>query len=118
VRLGLSARDTRERFRPAGEGTWVMRTEPAPALEWSASAPGATPRRASFEFHQGMLVAARYELASDAPAAKGRSLEVTPATVVARQPGEGGGVRVVVISRACPEHADEVRRLVGGAAGS
>ncbi|HEU4533767.1 MAG TPA: hypothetical protein VFS00_06600 [Polyangiaceae bacterium] len=116
VRLGLSAGDTRARFRPEGEGAWVVRASP-PGLEWSSSSPGALPKRASFEFHQGMLVAARYDVPGDAPAARGRALEVTAATVVARQPGEGGGTRVVVLSRACPEHAQEVRRLLGGGPG-
>lgn len=116
VRLGLSAFDTRSRFRPEGEGTWVMRSSPVPALEWSGSSPRAVPRRASFEFHQGMLVAARYELPGEAPGARGRALEVTASTVVARQAAEGGGVRVVVLSRACPEHAAEVRGLLAGGA--
>ncbi|HEU4406630.1 MAG TPA: hypothetical protein VFS43_15290 [Polyangiaceae bacterium] len=116
VRLGLSASDTRARFRPTGEGSWVMRSVPSPALEWSGSSPGAVPSRASFEFHQGMLVAARYELPGEAPAARGRPLEVTPSTVVSRQAAEGGGVRVVVLSRNCPEHVAEVRGLLAGAA--
>ncbi len=115
VRLGLSASDTRARFRPAGEGAWQMVTAPAPALEWSGSGPGALPQRARFEFHQGMLVAARYEVPGEAAAAKGRALEVTPSMVIARRVGEGGGVRVVVLSRACPEHAGEVNRLLVGA---
>jgi hypothetical protein len=116
VRLGLSAGDTRSRFRPEGEGEWEVRASP-PGLAWSSSSPKALPRRASFEFHQGMLVAARYDLPGEAPAARGRALEVTPSMVVARQAGEGGGVRVVVVSRACPEHAQEVRRLLGGGEG-
>lgn len=93
-----------------------MRSAPAPALEWSGLGSGAVPKRASFEFHQGMLVAARYELPVGAPGAGGRALEVTPSTVVARQAAEGGGVRLVVLSRACPEHAEEVRGLLAGAA--
>jgi hypothetical protein len=116
VRLGFSAADTRARFRPTGEGAWEARSASATALEWSGSSPGAVPTRASFEFHQGMLVAARYELPGEAPVAQGRALEVTPATVVARQAGEGGGVRLVVLSRSCPEHVAEVRRLMAGAA--
>jgi hypothetical protein len=117
VRLGLSASDTRARFRPEGEGTWQMRSAPAPALEWSGSGSGTLPKRASFEFHQGMLVAARYELPGEAAAARGRPLEATTSLVVARQALEGGGVRVVVLSRSCPEHAAEVRGLLAGEKG-
>lgn len=112
VRLGDPLAVTRARFQPgAPGGTWTSETAPAPVLTWTPAQPGAV-RHARFEFHQGLLVAARFTLAKTAPEASGPALALTRASVVSRR-GEGDGVTLTVLSRDCPDHAAEVRALVG-----
>lgn len=111
VRLGMSPRDVRDRFRGAGEGKWQTRIGGATddtALEWSADreSPGAI--RARFEFHLGMLVAVRAHL-REPPTSE--HIEVTPKTVIVRTPSEGG-TELVLLARDCPTHHAEAESLV------
>jgi hypothetical protein len=116
VRLGQSANDTRDRFQPNAPGTWTLTQEPEPVFRWAAQSKDAAVRTATFEFHDGMLVAARYDLAHATEAASGPPLEVLPATLIARDPQPDDRVQLTVISRTCPQHQDEVKRLLARAA--
>ncbi len=66
---------------------------------------------ARFEFHGGVLVAARAQLETSAPLASGAPFEVTP-NALTRRESSHGGVRLHWISRHCPTHAAEVERLL------
>jgi hypothetical protein len=111
VRLGMSAGDVRARFLPGKTGAWTSAQEPEPVLRWAApegASGGDGPRRAVFEFHQGMLVAVT--LVGGA-AAKGPGLETTRASVAARRVG-ADGPEVRVLSRDCETHKAEVAKLL------
>lgn len=115
VRLGLSLSDTRARFQAPDEGSWSLQSSPEPVLEWTTSRGEGSPvRHATFEFHSGMLMAIRLEVAPGSAEAAGPSLEVGTTRLVHRQP-RGSSVSVVVLSRTCPTHAAEVKALLSGA---
>lgn len=111
ARLGMSASDVRDRFRPGSEGTWSHALEPEPVLRWVAKGPDAPIKRATFELHAGMLVALTV-VGGDLT--KGRAFETTRGSVVARRTG-ADGPEVRVISRDCETHRAEVQRLLAGA---
>ncbi|MCS6901733.1 MAG: hypothetical protein RMJ98_07540 [Myxococcales bacterium] len=113
VRLGLSAADTRASFQAPSPGSWASEMTPEPSLRWQGP-PGAPVSQATFEFHQGMLVAIRLRVAPGSPEAKGPKVEVTSARVIARKKEPSGEVTVSMISRSCPAHAAEVNRLLRG----
>lgn len=112
VRLGDSLATARERFRAPGPGTWTSTPGDDPALGWAPASSASPVASARFEFHDGMLVAARLELARSAESADGAPLEISRAAVVSREPA-GDRTRVTLLSRACPEHAAEVKRVLG-----
>jgi hypothetical protein len=115
VRLGLSLSDTRTRFQTPDAGVWSLQSSPEPVLEWSSGQGEASPvRRATFEFHNGMLMAIRLQVAATNPEAAGPELEVGATRVLHRQRQEGLAT-VTVLSRTCPTHAAEVRALLSGA---
>lgn len=112
IRLGDSLSMTRDHFRAPAGGTWTSSAAPEPVLAWAPAAGTPSPvSSARFEFHDGMLVAARLELRPDADAARGPGLELGRSSVIAREPS-AEGTRITLISRDCPEHAAEVRRLL------
>ena len=109
VRLGMSPRDVRDRFRPGGEGTWKSGVSPTgddTALDWQGSGTSITGAR--FEFHLGMLVAVRATLN---PAVSGPpSFAATPRTVkVYRRSGDRR--EFVLLARDCPTHREEAEGL-------
>lgn len=111
VRLGMSPGDVRQRFK-APPGTWRVTSGDEMLVDYSPDQ-GAVPK-VRFEFHSGMLVAIRAtvdpnDLAAVAPAPP---REVTPGTVLARDPADGK-VAVTWLSRDCPTHKDEAERLAG-----
>jgi hypothetical protein len=110
VRLGLSASDTRDRFVAPGPGTWTSAAEPEPVLRWAPD-DAASPVHAA-TFHQGMLVAIRLRVAPGAHEAAGPPLELSRSSLTSRGAEPGGDVAVTQLSRSCPTHADEVRRLL------
>lgn len=114
VRLGDSMENARTAFQGGGAGTWTSETGKVPALTWKAQPPGGTLREARLEFHDGMMVAGRFVESPDAAEAKGPPVEVTPASVIERR-RDGEVVRVTVVSRSCPEHVDEVARILASA---
>ena len=110
VRLGMAARDVRERFQPGTDGSWqtALGIGDDTVLEWTAKDVMAPVKNARFEFHNGMLVAIRAHLTA---AATKESVSSTPKTVTMRGPGEGG-TSVTVLARDCPTHRDEADALV------
>jgi len=112
VQLGLSMTDTRARFQPPSAGTWTIQTEPLSGLTWLPDDEQEPLRRARFEFHQGMLVAARFSLSDASPIAQGHALEATATRVTVRQRGDDHTTQLVVLARSCPAHAAEIRALV------
>lgn len=117
VTLGLSASDTRARFRPDSEGSWSLDGRAEPTLRWARTSPSGPVTRAAFEFHQGMLVAIRLDLSPDAPEASGPPLELSPQAVLSRRP-TGDVTRLVILSRSCPAHTGEVASVLAGQAAS
>lgn len=111
VRLGMTAEQVRARFD--GGAVASYRTEITGSDLRLVRAPGGSlDREASFEIHEGMLVAVRLDLPDSAPEVAGPRLEVTPLSVLARQPGEPGRTQILLLSRTCPTHASEVAELV------
>lgn len=106
VRLGMAPRDVRDRFKPAGEGSWqtAVGTGDDTVLEWTAREPGAPVAQARFEFHLGMLVAIRARM--NEPSSK-ESVTLTPKTVTVRAPAREGGTSLTVLARDCPTHKEE-----------
>lgn len=104
VKLGMAPRDVRERFQPGGDGKWETRVgkDDDTILDWNASSAAANLEHASFEFHNGMLVALRATLRSQAP----HSIQTTPRTVMLRD-----GVNLTLLARDCPTHHDEAESL-------
>jgi hypothetical protein len=114
VRLGMSLRDVRDRFKPDAEGVWQTRvgTGDDTVLEWNARG---TPSRIAdvrFEFHLGMLVAVRAQLNESAAPGAGDEVTVSAKTVRHRAPLPGGGSSVTILARDCPTHREEAEGLV------
>lgn len=111
VRLGMTAEQVRARFDGGAPASY--RTEITGLDVRLTRAPGGSlDREASFEIHEGMLVAVRLDLPDSAPEAAGPTLELTPMSVLARTPGGPGRVQIRLLSRTCPTHATEVAELV------
>jgi hypothetical protein len=100
LRLGLTPDEVRAQ-RTGGE--WTTRAEASGDL---------TLERAGerYEFHEGLLVAATVDLATHDPESAGPARLLSPGSVLVRQP-TGSGVRLRLVSRDCPTHAEEARRL-------
>ncbi len=113
VRLGDTMAEVRAAF-DGGPGAWSSETGKVPSLTWRATGETSRVSEARFEFHGGMMVAARFVEAEGAREAKGPPVDVTPASVIERR-REGGVVRVNVVSRSCPEHVDEVAKILSSA---
>jgi hypothetical protein len=119
VRLGMAARDVRDRFDIGGGGEWKVTPGEEMLLDWSPAADGgaaattsATVASARFEFHSGMLVAIRANLDHADPSAGGGGLTVTGASVAAREPLPKERVSYTLLARDCPTHKAEEQRLL------
>ena len=112
TRLGYTANDTRDRFRAGAPGTWTVTSGSEAVLAWTASEKAAKVRDARFEFHDGILVAETFHVAADVAEAKGASLVLTTGSVTARDRAPDGDVEIRVVSRECPTHTEEVRRIL------
>jgi hypothetical protein len=107
VRLGMTADEVRARVDEAGPS------------EWSSSVVGGDwvleshrgPRQATFEIHEGQLVAIRVEGPTSSDLPTDPDYEETPGSVLVRRT-EGDTTRITLLSRACPTHRDEAERLV------
>lgn len=107
VRLGMTATDVRQRVEERGPGEWSTRLEGG---DWVLER--STPHEhATFELHDGQLVAVRIEgpIAVDLPATP--PYELTDGSVLVRTV-RGDQVETTLLSRACPTHHEEAERLV------
>lgn len=114
TRLGMSPRDVRERFSPGSAGSWQtsMGSGDDTILEWHTQDPSAKFKNVRFEFHLGMLVAARAEATNAVPK---ESIASTPKTVTVVRPSPEGGSTIDILARDCPTHHDEAEALVAKA---
>lgn len=111
VRLGMTPEQVRRRFAGGSSASW--RTEiDGGDLRLIRASGGELDREARFEFHNGMLVAIRLDLREDAPLAAGEPLRVSVGSVMTRAREEMGRVKLTVLSRDCPTHADEVSTIL------
>lgn len=114
VRLGMSAADVRSRFdvrgtfeaRPEGPTGW--------ALSFRANDGVAPIPEATFEFHEGLLVALRAKVRSEGLSGLSPGLTATAGTVRRIAPSDSGLFEVILLARTCPDHAAEVQRLLSG----
>ncbi len=109
----MSPRDVRERFQPGGEVAWQTKVGGAAddtVLEWSARDGASRTESARFEFHLGMLVAARAHVrARGEGEGEGRRTEIypSPKVLIVRTPTPGGGTDEKMLARDCPTHREE-----------
>ncbi len=108
VKLGMTPGDVRARFT-APSGAWRATSGSEMVLDYSPDTGDAPKVR--FEFHSGMLVAVRATLTANDAAAGGQRRELTPGSVLVREPAAAGRVSLVWLSRDCPTHKDEATRL-------
>lgn len=111
VRLGMTPEQVRRRFAGGSSASWHTEIDGGDLRLIRASA-GELDREARFEFHNGMLVAIRLDLREDAPLAAGEPLVISAGSVLTRAREESGRVKLTVLSRDCPTHADEVSRIL------
>lgn len=116
VRLGMTVRDVRARFDTtgAGAGAWESYVgDDGLVLRWKPTTDArGGPLAARFEFHMGIVMAIRADLAPGDTAAIGPTFELSESTVVVREPTPAGPVHLTVIARSCPTHAKEAERFV------
>jgi hypothetical protein len=126
VRLGMSPRDVRDRFSPAG-GTWksdAMADDYAIVWEPSKTHAPADPLEAKFEFHMGILVAIRAKVPPSAAVAQGARYVVTKGAVLRRletrptnesatpAPTPAPYTYIDILARDCPTHHAEAQGFV------
>ncbi|MBN8613133.1 MAG: hypothetical protein J0L92_21255 [Deltaproteobacteria bacterium] len=102
LRLGARVEDVRE---ARGDEGWTTRVDQTGDLVLERA-------EERYDFHEGLLVAVDVRLDAAAPDASGRALEVTPASVLARETLPNGA-RVQLVSRTCPTHAATADLLLG-----
>ncbi|WP_433927438.1 hypothetical protein AB3662_30520 [Sorangium cellulosum] len=117
IELGMTASEVVRRFDAGPAGRWSEATGCAgPSIEWSRgeAAPERAPLSARFEFHEGLLMAARVRVTPEDPTARGARLQTSARFVLAREPRDDGSSVIVLLARGCPEHEAEVEQLLGG----
>lgn len=103
---GLRLGATVDEVRAAREGEWTSRVDQSGDLLLSRDGE-------SYWFHEAGLVAMDVTVLPEAADASGPRLTVTDGSVLTRTQ-EGAGVRVRLISRTCPTHAQLAEALVAG----
>lgn len=101
LRLGATPDDVRT-ARPGGD--WVTRVESSGDLAVERSGE-------SYSFHEGLLVSVDVQLPTTHPDAAGPPGVLSPGSVLVRE-RVADGVRVRLVSRACPTHASTAASLV------
>jgi hypothetical protein len=101
---GLRLGATPDEVRSVREGEWTSSVDGTGDLVLSRDGE-------SYAFHEGALVAVDLLLARDAIDAQGPDLVVTEGSVLARD-FETQRVRVRLVSRTCPTHAETARILL------
>lgn len=104
---GLRLGATPDEVRAAREGEWTSRVDQSGDLVLSRDSE-------TYAFHEGGLVAIDVVLGSTAADAQGPELVVTSGSVMARD-RTAQGVRVRLVSRTCPTHAESAQALVARA---
>lgn len=115
TRLGMTIADVRGRFESRSSGEFSARPngESGWAIDWVSTSPAATTiQRATFEFHEGLLVAVRAEVDRNDPLASFVGTTATAGTVRRVSSRSDTTFDVLLIARACPTHAAEVRNLL------
>lgn len=114
ARLGMTPSDVREHLDLDGDLRAISLPDGSYALALAPSEdPGRSVGAVRFEFHLGLLVAIRAELAKDSSSAQDDPLVVTSGAV--RQIAQRADrAELTLLSRSCPTHADEVRSLLEG----
>jgi hypothetical protein len=113
VRLGMTASQVRERFEQPALGAWQSLPTTGAGdvvLAWHAAK---GPAEATFELHNGMLVAVRAAVDAADIDAKRPKVEASRA-VVRMHEDEGDHVRVTLLARDCPTHHAEAERIAAG----
>lgn len=113
TRLGMSVADVRSHLEPRGTFSARPNGESGWALDWQSAGAGSL-HRATFEFHEGLLVAVRAEVDRGDLLARVVGTTVTPGIVRRVSRRADGAFDVLILARTCPEHASEVRRLLSG----
>ena len=113
ARLGMTASTVRLRFVEPSLGAW--QSMPATGagdvvLAWTAAK---GPGEATFEFHNGMLVAVRALLEKGDPEAARPPVEVSNAVARTREDAPGGA-KITILARECPTHHAEAERIAAG----
>ena len=113
TRLGMSVAEVRSRFDARGAGDFHARPDVASgwSIEWTATSASAV-RSATFEFHEGLLVAVRAVVDRSDALTRETGLTVTSGTVRRVTSRPDAAFDVLLLSRACPAHAAEVRSLL------
>lgn len=117
IELGMTASEVVRRFDAGPTGRWSEATGCAgPSMEWSRgdAAAARAPLSARFEFHQGLLMAARVRVSPEDPTARGARLETSAQFVLAREARDDGSSVIVLLARGCPDHEAEVEQLLSG----
>jgi hypothetical protein len=114
VKLGLSPANARDFFQLRGQGSWTTQSDPELTLLWEAKRKENSPSAARFEFHDGLLVAARFQSKTLEGPFQGRALENYQTAIVVRERDPQGIVKLTIISKGCPTHRAEVQRLLSG----
>ncbi len=103
LRLGATVDDLRA---ARGGDDWTTRVDQSGDLEVSHG-------EDRYSFHEGLLVAVDVRLDASMPDASGPPRVVTAGSVLVRDPSDSG-VRVRLVSRTCPTHAEAAEALVRG----
>ena len=116
ARLGMSARDTRARFQTPAAGSWAasVATTGEEAITWKASDASAEVSQASFEFHNGMMVAIRVTEAASAPGTSETGVRKSAVSVrqIVKPSGSDPSAHLTILARDCPTHAAEVAAIL------
>jgi len=114
TKLGMSVADVRARFDARGSFRARPDRESGWALDWTARDADSLVRSATFEFHEGLLVAVR-AVVVEADAIADRDGMTTTAGTVRRVHRRADRLfDVLILSRGCPAHAAEVSRVLRG----
>ena len=117
VKLGMRPDDVRARFDvPAGHWQNDGGTGGAGLkIVWQRDGQADGVERATFEFHNGLLVAVRatFGKPNGDPWLSGPKRTETASTVIARDPNGSANIRW--IAKDCPEHEAEVRAILAPA---
>ena len=111
ARLGMTPDQVRDRFAGGETASWETEIV-GPDLTLIRGPSASLDRETRFEFHNGMLGAIGADLPAGAPEARGDAVEISTASVVSRARGADGRVRLRVLARDCPTHAEEVSRIL------